>query len=452
MGWEDYIVPVTSGILVTIILGSLRMAWTRRRRVPLALSRRVRRKTYLGAVLSESAKDTQRLDVVSPRLAPAAESPTIAKIRAEWKRINERCGVRVVIFESDDSIRGGVELLNEGIAVRLAQRVFGMEHLSFHRFEREPATASTAIVNHRNGRNDHPVILDGIGTQALSDFESLWGAAQPLEAFIAKKICDTITALEDPEAVREALKKIERQLDINLRDGITVLPHLAFGNSCRVVFILGLPGAGKSHVRRALTARLATMGIETEQLSDYSFIYGDFLRALVELEPARGTGFKAHPGGAFEVSDIEALAPGLQALAKAVRVAAKEGKAVVIEFARPDLLSALREFDDLRHMSRVIYVDAPAPLRAERRNRRIERPGVIVTDQTVCFKLTDNHLLPPDANEAIYAVDNIKDLESDSYWGRRVFRINNDVDDGGAKIDARIDEFVKSIVDRYRVP
>lgn len=452
--WQSYFVPVTSGVIVAVLLAVLRVVWNRRR-VPSALSRRVRRKTYLGTVLSESERgDTKRLDVLAPRLSPVAENRMIVKIRAAWRLINDRDGVRVVILDSQESIVGGVELLNEGMDVRVTRRELGTESLSFHLFERGHGTASTAIVNHRVGQNDQPVRLDGNpATQVLRDhFDKLWEAGRPLEAVVAEKICDHVTGPGDPRAVWGALREIERRLNIDLRGGVKVLPHLAFRNSCQVVFIVGLPGAGKSHVRRKLAQLLTTYGIETRQLSDYSFLYRDFLRALVKLKPARGEGFKAHQGGAFEVSDIETLTPGLQALAEAVRVGVKEPRVILVEFARPDLVSALAEFDEVRFAGRVVYVRAPSQLRTERLNRRIEPHEVTVDDSSVAFKLTDNHLLPPAAKQSIYRLDNLSELLADSHWRGRVFQIDNDVDDSGAKIDAKLTEFVDSVIDLYRTP
>jgi hypothetical protein len=62
---------VLSGILVTLILAAARLLW-HQRRVPTVLSQRVRRRSYLGAVLAESGnEDVRGLDVLAPRLKPA---------------------------------------------------------------------------------------------------------------------------------------------------------------------------------------------------------------------------------------------------------------------------------------------------------------------------------------------------------------------------------------------
>ncbi|NJP89404.1 AAA family ATPase [Nonomuraea sp. FMUSA5-5] len=451
-GWEDFIIPVTSGIFVTIIIGGVRAMWSRRR-VPTAISRRVRRETYLDTVRTESAKKgTERIDVVAPNLAPASEKRT-RDILETWTRINENGRVRVVTHDSEDNIRGGVELLNRGIAVRVAEPELGMGNFSFHLFSREPAADSTVIVNHRVKGKDRPARQDGIAaTQILGEYyQQVWTGGQPLEAVLAKRICGHVAEPGDPASVQAALRGTERLLGIDLGDAAKVLPHLAFGNGCQVVFILGLPGAGKSLVRRSLADRLEAMGIRTAQLSDYSFIYGGYVRDAIKLEQARGGSFIAHPAGAFEVDDIAVLGPALQELAQAVRVSVKEhSRVALVEFARPNLLTALREFEDLRPNSQVVYVNAPAQLRAERLNRRVEPHQVVVSGSEITIRTSDNHLLPPSANQAIYGKDNIDDLKADTHWNRRVFQIRNDVDDSGAKIQARLEEFVENVIGPYR--
>src|SRR5262245_9373454 len=86
--WNGLVVQVTSGVLVAAIVGGARMIWVRRR-IPTALSRTVRRETYLSAVLAESRReDVVSLDVLAPRLTPAAENPLISHIQESWKEVN----------------------------------------------------------------------------------------------------------------------------------------------------------------------------------------------------------------------------------------------------------------------------------------------------------------------------------------------------------------------------
>ncbi|MFC4535028.1 hypothetical protein [Sphaerisporangium dianthi] len=452
--WQNYVVPVTSGVLVAVLLGGVRIAWSRRR-VPSALSRGVRRKTYLGAVLSESERGCPaRLDVLAPRLSPATESTIFVKIQDAWKRINGRKGVRVVILDSQESLIGGIELMAEGIDVRVTRRELGTESLSFHLFEREGRSAPSAIVNHREDLVDRPVRLNGMpATRLLWDhFEKIWADAQPLEAVLAEKICEKVSEQGEPRAVWRALHEVEVSLNVDLDGAPKVLPHLAFRNSARVVFVVGLPGSGKSHVRRVLARHLAGLGIKTSELSDYTYAYRDFLHAMAKLEPVRAPGFTAYAGGGFSVNNIEVLRPALQALAQAVRDSVKEPRVTIVEFARPDLVAALREFEDLRLESQVIHVNAPAPLRTQRLNRRIEPPEVSVDDTSVTFTLSDNHVLPPAAKQSIYKMDNFPELMADPHWRGRVFSIDNDVDDGGATIETRLGAFVERVIQPYRQP
>jgi hypothetical protein len=68
------------------------------------------------------------------------------------------------------------------------------------------------------------------------------------------------------------------------------------------VFVLGLPGAGKSYIRARLLDRLSAMRIESESLSDYPYGYLDLLRALLRVHPPAVNGFRASDGGAFTVT------------------------------------------------------------------------------------------------------------------------------------------------------
>jgi hypothetical protein len=80
--WTTVPSSVVSGILVAVILAAARVVW-HRTRVPSALSRRVRRRSYLGAVRAESKRpEVRRLDVYAPRLLPARDNEAIARIQA----------------------------------------------------------------------------------------------------------------------------------------------------------------------------------------------------------------------------------------------------------------------------------------------------------------------------------------------------------------------------------
>jgi len=451
MTWpQNLLLPVASGILVAVILGLARASWSRRR-VPTALSRVVRRKTYLGAVLAESNRGPFcALDVLAPRLTPAAENQMIAGIQAAWKEISDQTHgrVRVLTLDSRVCLEGGLELLRQGIDVRVARRDLESEDLSYHVFGR-PGLAGTAIVNHHAGNTDRPVRLNGQDPIKVfrNHFETIWDGSSPLEAVIAEKIIEHAQGSSEPTAILRALNDTA----LNLRPCLDkVLPHLAFRNGSPVVFVVGLPGSGKSFVRRLLAERLEQTGIKTREETDYLYAYRDFLHSLIKLEPLRVAGFETCTGGAFAVREEAALRPALQALEGAVRAGLKESEVTIAEFARSDLVGALDLFGDIRCRCRIIYVKAPPELRSARLSKRIEPPELSVDGKSVTVMTSDNHLLPSAPMLSLYAADDIDKLERSPHWRGRILRIDNDVDDGGAKIKAKIDEFIQEVVGSYR--
>jgi hypothetical protein len=135
-----------------------------------------------------------------------------------------------------------------------------------------------------------------------------------------------------------------------------------------------------------------------------------------------------------------------------VRASLKECEVTVAEFARSDYVAAFDQFDDIRSRCWILYVQAPADLRADRLGRRIEPPELTVEGTSVTLTPSDNHRLPSVPLQSIYATDNIETLAKLRHWRERIVRIENPVDDGGAAIRARIEEFVVRVTDPYRPP
>jgi hypothetical protein len=438
---------VLGGITVATLVALAK--WTRRRRVPTALVQKVRRKTYMGAVLAESKRtEVVALDVLAPRLTPAA-NPMIADIQAAWKQINDRGQVRVLTLETRDCLEGGLELLKEGINVRVARRDLDSDSLSYHLFGTRRST-DMAIVNHHLDSTDRPVRLNGIGpTQTFSKhFETIWAAASPLEAVIAEQILDKAHGCREPAEVWQALKDTRLNLESCVE---RVLWHLAFRSSSSVVFVVGLPGSGKSRVRRTLAERLEELGIQSRELTDYLYAFRDFLHGQIKLEPPRVDGFEAYPGGAFAVRDEAVLKPALQALEGAVRDSLKESEVTIAEFARSAHVAAFDQFNDIRLRCWILYVQAPAELRSARLSTRVEPPELSVEGRSVIVTPSDNHRLPSNAERSLYMNDDIEQLERSPHWRGRIIRIDNDLDDGGAKINAAIEDFKAKVIDPYRL-
>jgi dephospho-CoA kinase len=402
----------------------------------------------MGAVLAESLQQgVVSLDILAPRLTPAAVNPMLPDIQAAWKRISDQGQVRVLTLETRDCLEGGLELVKDGIEVRVARRDLDSDSLSYHLFG-TPRSAITAIVNHHRDSIDRPVRLNGIGpTQVFSKhFEAVWAVAPSLEAVIAEKIIEKAHECKAPTAIRQAL----RDTGLNLAPCLErVLWHLAFRSSCSVVFVVGLPGAGKSMARRILAERLEARGIQSRELTDYLYAFRDFLHGQIQLVPPRADGFEAYPGGAFVVRDEAALRPALQALDGAVRDSLKESEVTIAEFARSADVAALDQFDDIRSLCWVLYLQAPAELRSARLSKRIEPPELSVKGRSVIVTPSDNHRLPSTAERSLYPSDDIEQLERSPRWRDRMLRIDNDLDDGGAKVKSAIDDFMSRVADPY---
>lgn len=123
-------------------------------------------------------------------------------IQKSWKQIRARGKVRVVTLETRDCLEGGLELLEDGIEVRVARRDLDSDSLSYHLFG-TPRSTVTAIVNHHQDSADRPVRLNGIGPTEVfrKHFETIWDAAAPLEAVVAEKISEKAGECRAPAVI-----------------------------------------------------------------------------------------------------------------------------------------------------------------------------------------------------------------------------------------------------------
>jgi hypothetical protein len=182
------------------------------------------------------------------------------------------------------------------------------------------------------------------------------------------------------------------------------------------------------------------------------YAYRDLLCAVLKLDPQRGSGFKAAEGGAFIARDEGALAPALRALALAASESVGVSEVTLIEFARSDLATAMREFDEIRCRARVIHVSAPESVRLNRLDQRVIIPETSIHDNAVSVLLSDNHQLPSVAQRTLYAGgDGIDTLKASPFWRSRIFEIDNGLDGGERQVlEKKVDEFIESIVSGYR--
>ena len=451
--WSTVPGAVLSGVLVAVILAGARLAW-HRTRVPSVLSRRVRRRSYLGAVRAESRRpEVRRLDVFAPHLLPARDNEVIAGIQSGWEQINGRERVRVLTLDLEECLQAGAELLDRNIEVRVLPnaRDLGCDGLTFHLFETSLPDEAIAIVNHHQGNVDRPVQFKGVApTEVLRGrFRTEWDKARPLEAVIAERIRPRSASCQGRKSVLYSIEQAEATgLHLGAHSSEQIMPHLAFRDSCAAVFIVGLPGSGKSYIRHRLAQQLDSMRIEYGSLSDYPYAYLDLLRTVLKLNPASGNGFRAYEGGAFSVQAEKSLIPALQALHGEVRDTSQAREVTLVEFARADLAAALQVFDDIRSRSRIIYVSAPASVRQARLADRAVPPDVCVDGQTITLSLSDNHLLPTSVERTLYAADGLDRIKASAHWRDRIFEIDNEFD-GSTHVDDKIGEFIELVISPY---
>lgn len=453
--WGTVSGSVVSGIVVAVILAAARVAW-HRTRVPSALSRPVWRRRYLGAVRAESRRQEIRtLDVYAPHLQPTKDGKGIVSIQSAWEQIDKRGKVRILTLDPDQSLQAGAELLDKGIEVRVlpSARDLGFDGLTFHLFETADPEAATAIINHHQGEADRPVRIKGAAPTEVfrRHFRTEWAKARPLESVVADRVL-RLAGCRGPDAVARAIQLAEKAgLHLGDHSSERILPHLAFKDSCEVVFIVGLPGSGKSYLRSVLEERLESLHIECQSLTDYPYAYLDLVRTVLKLTPPSSNGFKAHDGGAFTVQSEKSLAPALRALHGNVRDTSQMSEVVLVEFARADLAAALQLFDDIRPRSWVIHVSAPTDIRLARLASRAIPPDLHVDGQAITVTLSDNHLLPASAAETLYTADGLDRIQASAHWRDRIFEVNNEFE-GSAHIDSKISGFIDAVLAPYRAP
>ncbi|OKJ91944.1 AAA family ATPase [Amycolatopsis sp. CB00013] len=444
MNWSQLLVPVTSGVSVALIVATVRFLW-RRTRLPTGLSQRMTRRNYLAEMLVISKNDNvDRLDALVPNLLPAQGSPVLVEIQESWAQINGRRGVRVITRTEPASLTAGAELLAAGIEVRVS-RALTADHLSYHLFS---GSEHHTVLNRRNGGKDRPERLDEISAAKVfrSHFDETWSESEPIESFLAGQL---LAGPDSGLADRIREQRAAYQLPAKAEDAI--LRHLAFRHRAPVVFVTGLPGAGKSLVRRALAEELRRWRMQVDELNDYVYAFEEFLHALMLLGDGRGAGFSAQQGGAFQVEREDDLRPALHTLGHRVWENRRSNPITIVEFARADTIGALQVFgDEVLAASQIIHVRASDTKRSARLARRGEPPKISVAGQSISLEVSDEHRLPSNAADTLYSRDDFALLKAQKNIANRLFLVENDAEEK-AHVDEQVTAFVEAVVRPYRV-
>ncbi|MEU5690385.1 hypothetical protein [Actinosynnema sp. NPDC020468] len=441
MHWSQLLTPVVSGLVVALIIGMVK-GLRARRRIPNAAKQKVNRHNYLKAIhQASSAPEVKQLRAVVPWLAPARDNPQLARIQESWEAIGD---VRLITREDEGCLTAGAELLSRGVEVRVG-RSLNTDGMSFHIYR---GSKPSVVVNRRDGKRDHPLQLDGQSeTQVFqSHFDVAWQNSVPLEAVLAEQ------ALRPGDGVVAAVARID---DVRVKYGLdekataALTRHVAFRHSAPVVFVTGLPGAGKSMVRRLLAEKLRAQRFQVDELTDYLYAYHDHVHRLIALGGTRGEGFTAHAGGAFNVRDERDLEPALQALSLRVWQSRDRTRITLVEFARADLAAALEVFgDEVLSVAQIIHVTASDETRAARLDHRKQPPKLSIVGGDIVISPSDDHELPSTAARSLYAVDGLTALKTMPALRDRVHHLDNDT--GHDWIERALDGFIESVVRPYQ--
>ncbi len=139
------------------------------------------------------------------------------------------------------------------------------------------------------------------------------------------------------------------------------------------LFILGLPGSGKSTVSRHITTYLNARNWESTRFSDHVILQKMF------HADTEGKRFKPVEHGGFDVIDLEAFNTALNRLELEVKkhpISAKPKALVLIEFSRNDYQRAFQQFSDtFLQDAHFLYLDVETENCKKRILERIANPG-----------------------------------------------------------------------------
>ncbi len=135
------------------------------------------------------------------------------------------------------------------------------------------------------------------------------------------------------------------------------------------LFILGLPGSGKSTISRQIRTYLEGRNWESIRFSDHVILQKMF------HADSEGKQFKSTEYGGFDVIDLEAINAALKSLELEVKEhsnSAKPKNLIVIEFSRNDYRRAFRQFSDaFLHDTYFLYLDVETDICKRRIQKRI---------------------------------------------------------------------------------
>jgi len=139
------------------------------------------------------------------------------------------------------------------------------------------------------------------------------------------------------------------------------------------LFILGLPGSGKSTVARLITMYAIDKGCQTIRFNDYAILQKMF------HDDTEGKQFKPAEHGGFDILDLTVFDKALQRLELEIKgyvSSAKSNEIILIEFSRNDYRKAFLQFShEFLHDAYFLYLDVDTETCKRRIRERIANPS-----------------------------------------------------------------------------
>lgn len=139
------------------------------------------------------------------------------------------------------------------------------------------------------------------------------------------------------------------------------------------LFVLGLPGSGKSTVARYIAAHLEDKGWKNTRFSDHVILQEMFLSDTEHKQ------FRAADHGGFDALDLDVFDIALQRLEQKVNqhlLSAKQEEIVLVEFARNDYQGAFQQFShEFLQDAHFLYLNVNAETCKRRILERIANPS-----------------------------------------------------------------------------
>ena len=160
------------------------------------------------------------------------------------------------------------------------------------------------------------------------------------------------------------------------------------------LFVLGRPGAGKSHAARYIADYLKKQDNSSIHINDYRFLYAQFRKDTKN----QGKRFHSDERGGFVIDDEKVFDEALEYIKRKAINDYDSGlyDFVIIEFARSDYSIALQAFDpEFLQDAYFLFIDADVETCINRLNRRINRR-----------RYPDDHHIAEEVVKKFYTRDN----------------------------------------------